>query len=1119
MLHVHRSHRLEALADALATVTRTPLRSALATEIVVVQSLGIRRWLSLALAERLGVTLNVRFPFPAAFAHEVFRAAFGESDDAAFGRELLPWRVLAAFPRLLREPGWEELRGYVEGERRELKEYQLAQRIAAIFDRYLAYRPEMLLEWQGSRRATDWQAQLWRELGKGRRDAHPPALLKKFVASVDDRRTNPGNGGAEPDAPDGHSPPLPSLPERVSVFGISSLPPLYLHLIDTVARVRDVHLFLLEPTDQYWGDLLSPREQDRRLRDRDTTPEDEHFDTGHPLLSSLGKVGREFTRLVQDLEPASTREYFDSPQDTSPSLLHRVQADIFALRDGTAAEREPVASDDRSIQVHCCHGPMREVEVLHDQLLDLFERSPDLTPRDILVAMPDVESYAPLIEAVFGSPEEARHAIPFTVADRTARAESSVADAFLRLLDLHGTRFTAPAVLALLDCPALRARFAIGERDLETIREWIVQTGIRWGIDEEHRASLGLPRWRENTWRAGLERLLLGYALPGDGRTLFEGVLPRREIEGTLAVTLGSFVEFTEALFAKVPALSAPRPLPQWADTCRDLLHTFFDDSDPFTDEVRRLREVCTSLTHLAAAAEFAEPLTFEVLRAHLDSALADTDSGLGFLVGAVTFCALKPMRAIPFKVICLLGMNDTAFPRRDPGLAFDRLASDPRRGDRSQRDDDRYLFLEAILSAREVLYLSYSGLSPRDNSAMPPSVVVSELLDYLTAAYQPAACHRPLAGETSVAETSHQPLAESPAAPASGRWPVTQHRLQAFSPAYFTRGSRLFSYSAENARTSESGAATRTQRTRFAATPLPEPGPEWRAVDVEQLANFFAHPAKFFARERLRLALPDDFAPLDETEPLELPGLTRYQLGEELTRIALDGAPTAAHLPVARASGVLPQGYAGDSDFGVLSRATAALAARIRMKVSGAPLAPAKVDATLGDWRLTGTLHGVYPTALLRHRAAKLKSKDLLRAWIAHLALQLSDAPCRETWLIASDGDHHFTPRDDAREILADLLALYAQGLRAPLPLFPETSREFALRTLAGKGKAGTDRVASARRLWEPQEFGGAKGESEDAWFRLCFPPDTDPLDARWQEIAQRVFRPILAGEKEAAP
>ncbi len=1075
-LHVHRSNRLEALAAALDAVTRAPLRSVLTPEVVVVQSLGMRRWLSLELAQRHGVAMNVQFPFPAKFAQDVFRAAFpGSEPEAGFQRELLPWRVLALLPRFVEAEDAEALRSYLAGENGALKAYQLALRIAALFDRYLAYRPELLLEWQAARGAKDWQAVLWRELAKGRRAAHPPALLKRLQ-----------------DAP---VTPLPGLPERVSVFGISSLPPLYLHLIETVAQRLDVHLFLLEPTDQYWADTRSPREQDRILRGRTESAEDLHLDTGNALLSSFGKMGREFARLVADLEPLSSPEFYSGkPTSKSGALLDRVQADIFALRNPAEDPLEsndqpaPVSAEDASIRIHRCHGPMREVEILHDQLLDLFQKNPALTPRDILVAMPDVESYAPFVEAIFGAPEQERLAIPYSIADRSARTENSVADAFLRLLDLHGSRFTAPAVLALLDCPAVRRRFGLTESDLEVIRAWVAQTGIRWGIDEAHRESFGLPRFRENTWRAGLERLLLGYALPGDGRTLFEGLLPEREVEGALALTLGAFVEFAEALFMAVPALSVPRPLPQWESACRELLRTFFDEGDESADEVRRLRDSFGALSAIAQEAEFGEAVTFEVLRAHLAGVFGDTDSGLGFLAGCVTFCALKPMRAIPFKVICLLGMNDTAFPRRDPELAFDRMVKEPRRGDRSQRDDDRALFLEAILSAREVLCLSYSGLSPRDNSESPPSVVVSEFLDYLEANY---ACESGKLREAL----------------------VTEHRLQPFSPAYFSGDPRLFSYSAENARTSERGRAVREAAGRFAATPLGEPDPEWRAVEITQLADFFAHPAKFFAQKRLRLALPEDFAPLEETEPLALAGLARYGLSEELTQLALQGVSLTAHRPVVRAGGLLPFGYAGDSDFGALNRAASGVVTRIRQHVTGAPLPPRTIDATLGEWRLTGTLHDLYPAAQLRHRAAAVKGKDLLRAWIHHLALQLGEGEPRETLLFGKDVTWRFAAVENAPDILADLLALYGEGLRAPLPLFPETSHEFARRVINGEGRAA-DPVKSAAVIWRGGDYG--RGESEDAWFRLCFPPAVEALDARWQEIAQRVFAPLFAARQE---
>jgi exodeoxyribonuclease V gamma subunit len=595
---------------------------------------------------------------------------------------------------------------------------------------------------------------------------------------------------------------------------------------------------------------------------------------------------------------------------------------------------------------------MRELEVLHDQLLAMFDADPALTPRDILVTMPDVERYAPFIEAVFGAPESRQLAIPFTIADRTVRAENCLADTLLDLLDLTTSRFGAAAVLAVLNTRPVRRRFELSEADLETIRDWIDRTSIRWGIDAAHRASFDLPAFDANTWRAGLRRLLLGYALPGDGESLFDDVLPIREIEGNLALTLGRFVEFAEALFSLAEELRAARPLAEWEHTLRQMLTTFFDEEEEPADAIRRLRAALEQLGKVQREADFTAPVEFAVLRAHLAQLLAESDSGAGFLAGRVTFCALKPMRSIPFKVLCLIGLNDTAFPRRDAALAFDRVAQKPRPGDRSLRDDDRQLFLESILSAREALYISYCGRSPRDNSEAPPSVLVSELLDYL---------------EQNFGLTTGK-LREDLL--------VTQHRLQPFHTDYFRAGARLFSYSAENARASEQSRLPRSAPAGFAAEPLPEPGDEWLSLDWEKLAEFLSCPAKFFARERLGMALPQECTPLEECEPLELDQLHRYSFEQTLTRRALAGEETADQLQIARASGQLPPGYAGDAEFAKMRTRTVQLTAEIRQHITGEPLPPLAIDLQLGDFRLSGTLRDRYPAALLRHRAATLKSK-----------------------------------------------------------------------------------------------------------------------------------------------
>jgi len=1073
-LHIYKSNRLETLSEALAEVTRAPLRSVLQPEMIVVQSLGMRRWLSLTLAGLHGVAMNREFPFPADFIRRVFHAAFPDlQEDRAFDRELLPWRILKHLPEWLDRPGFEELARYLQGDVRPLKEFQLARKIAANFDSYLAYRPEWILEWQAGR-GQEWQAQLWRALARGHEKTHMPFLAQRLLRELSLGRTD-----------------LSRLPERIAFFGISSLPPFHFNVIAEVSHHLDVHFFHLEPTDLYWGDIRSVKEQDRALRRRpqdQLSAEDLHFETGHPLLSSMGKAGRDFTRLLLDVDAESEESLFQ-PDPAPRHLLAHLQADIFQLVDGSEPAEFTVEPGDQSIQVHCCHSPMRELEVLHDQLLALFEADPALTPRDILVTMPDVEGYAPFIEAVFGAPESPDVEIPFSIADRSARMESTIADVFLRLLDLTGGRFGVTGIFSLLETPAIQRRFEFTEDDLPILRAWVRKTGIRWGIDSAHRAGLGQPAFDQNTWRSGLRRLLLGYALPGDERTLFEDILPVREVEGALAATLGHFIDFAESLFVQVRGLESARPLAEWERALRAVLDAFFSDDDEFTDELHRIRAVLEALGQAQTDADFTAPIEFAAIREHLLSALADTDSGVGFLAGSATFCALKPMRSIPFKVICMLGMNDTAFPRHDAPPAFDLAAAHPRAGDRNLREDDRHLFLETLLSARETLYISYSGLSNRDNKESPPCAPVGELLDYLDTRFPPP----------------------------QGRFRraslVKKHRLQPFSSAYFQPGGPLFSYSRENLRACEQASVPRHAPPAFAEIPLPEPEAEWREIDWESLAQFFGNPARYFARERLGLRLPSEATPFDDCEPQTLDRLDRFGFEDDLTREAL----TTGHLPpnglpIARATGSLPPGYPGDSEYQTLRQGAGDLAQRIRAHVPGRPLAPISVDLKFGEWRLSGVLRDAYPAALLRHRSANFKAKYLLGAWIAHLVLQCAapDGAPKDTLLFSRDTTFRFRPVADAMSVLHDLIALYAEGLGLPLPFFPNSSYEFAKRTLEGDDHSPSKIIEFARAKWLGTDFD--PGEADDPWIQLCFRGALDPLNLRWQEIALGVFEPLLA-------
>lgn len=1067
-LHLHRGNRLEALADALAGILSAPLASALQSEIVAVQSLGMRRWLSQQLAARLGVAANIAFPFPEKLAADLFGAAFGlEASGGAFARDVLPWRVLRALPCLLELPGASELRHYLEGDQSALKHYQLATRIATVLDRYLAYRPEMLLQWEQPGDG-DWQRHLWRQLVRETPEAHPAELLRRLAS-----HPTPKMAG------------LGTLPPRVCIFGLSTLPPFHIQLLGAAARFVDVHLFHLEPSPEYWGDLLTPRERNRlalRMEKLGRTLEDVHAEPPNPLLAATGRAGRDFTQLLLELDAASESDHFTQPAGTG--MLAQLQADLFELREPAPCEADP---RDLSIQVHCCHGPARELEVLHDHLLELFERLPDLAPRDILVLTPDMETYAPFIEAVFGAPEDPARQIPFTIADRSVRLESGVVDAFLRILDLHGGRFGVATVLDLLEVPALRERFSIGEDDLPQLQAWAEQAAIRWGIDAAHRASFDLPPTAQNSWRDGFKRLLLGYALQGE--SLFDGTLPCSEIHPGSGPLLGRWIEFAETLFAHANQLAAARPLADWADTFTGLSAALFADNDESADELRRLRRTFESLAGAMAASGCSQPVAFEVIRAHLGAQLAGSESGRGFLGGKATFCALKPMRSIPFRVICMIGMNDGAFPRHDSPLAFDRTAAQPRLGDRNLRDDDRYLFLETLLSARQVLYLSYSGLSIRDNSEAPPCVLLSELLDYLDSRFifqGAASCRAKL---------------------------VRRHHLQAFHPNYFGDG-RLFSYSNENALAARAAASPRPEPEPFAARPLPAPSSHSSVIALHELARFFSSPADAFLRGPLGIVLPRDGEALQESEPVALDILGRYGLLAKIMEDGLRGTDPSSTEAWLAACGELPHGFLTRLHARECITSAQEMLQAVRGVICGQPLAALPIELAAGSWNLSGTLHGLYPEGLLRARPAGINGKDMIRAWLEHLALNAlrPEGASLQTWIFGKEREMKCLQAiAEPLPVLAKLLAHYERGLCMPLPFFPKTSWAFA--AACDKGKAPAEALAEARKTWE----GGRQGSKDvpgerDTAHALAWRGVADPLDGTFQDLARDIFEPVLA-------
>ena len=1092
-LTLHKSNRLENFTRRLARDTlRSPLRSPFAAEQIIVPTQGLAQWLTLALARQHGLAANLALPFPRAFFFSLMEKLLSaEARAGLIEPDALTWRLMEKLVPLLDQPAFKEIKNYLASSPDPRRKFQLAERIAGLFDQYSVYRPQWIDAWQRGQE-THWQAQLWRAaMSDGL------ACQGKFLFELLNKLKQPDCDKTK-------------LPERLTIFCPTSLPPVYLEVFQSLARHLPVHLFWLSPCAEYWGDITSALE-DENIQSiagqGELSPGELHLDRGHPLLAAWGKTGREFQRLVTDLQVVN-EEIEDFQIPTQNNLLAHIQRAILNLEERQAGDQIEIRRDDCSIQIHNCHSPLRELQVLRDHLLEWFASDSTLSPQDILVMLPNVEAYAPFIKGVFDHAEPGAPAIPFTLADQGARQESQLVNAFATLLQLAASRLTATAVRDFFETPAVRRRFSVAENELPQIRDWIQNSGIRWGRDAAQRASLGLPAFAEHTWEYGRARLLLGYAMADDG-TMFDKLLPCESVEGTVTELLGRWLDFQKQFFTTLDELAAPRTLTNWADALNKILDELFLPEREEEFAANAIRQILDDLRRQQTDSGFAEKIPFAVIRERVLPKLTEAPSGKAILRGRVTFSGLNPMRNIPFRAVCVLGLDDSSFPRRPAPLSFDLMAARPKTGDAARRDDDRYLFLEMLLAARDRFYISYVGQSVNDNSPRPPSVVVSELLDYLGARFQ-------LAGTLWDAKSQPQ------ATPLVGEQLVTRQRLHGFNQAYFQAGknnvSPLFSYSAADAEISRHIAdrAKRASTQPFLTQPLAAPDADGKTVLLNDLQSFFQNPAKFFVQRRLEFRLPEDAESLSDEEPFSVAGLAAFNFKQEIVEAILAKQSPEKLLAAWQGGGQWPPGATGILLANDLVAKTQPLIASLRQHVGTAEKIRQPVKLQIDDFRLEGELSLFHGVGIVHCRTSKIKPALHLRLWIEHLALQLAGLPETKTsWLITEDEVWKFNEVPDAKIILQQLLEIYFIGLTQPLPFFPASS--FAFASPKGK-KSPAERAAQEWEADEDSDFG--KGESQDPYFNLCFRNTANPLDVEFETLAKNIIEPLLEHQtKEESP
>lgn len=1088
------SDRLENLLAKYIERSRAGVEDPLRPETIVVQSQGMAQWLRERLTMVRGDATHVDFPF----VNNVMEECLATPEDSKdFSPEVMTWRIFAIINEQPEElAGLDNYLGKADATDREIKAFQLAGRIAHVFDQYQIYRPDMLLDWEGKGGSCQsdfpvgdslnpatvlWQRYLWRRLtdGKTSRPARFAAFFADAAGSLD------AGGGRR----------------RLAVFGISALPPVFLTFFNRLSESVDVDFFYVTPCRGYWLDQIPGTERDQlaerfgafKLYENFSDYEEDFCHRSNPLLANLGRQGREFFAAILDegVDNGGGEELFAEPAFRELSLLEQVREDILDIRTREENDRFSVSPVDASIQIHICHSRMREVEILHDNLLNMIENSDGaIQPRDILINAPDIAAYAPYVDAVFG---QGVFRNMYSVADKSVGGENQIVAAFLDVLALLTSDFKAPAVLDTLEIAPIRETFGIEREDFRVLKKWLREAGARWGIDGHHRQASGQYAFEDYSWRHALKRMLLGMAMMDDGHVVVDELSPYDSIEGNQAELLGKLVDFIEALFALSDRVKPARALSDWHETLAGAVDTFFGNTNETYEGLSTLREKLAELTALEKNDACHGTVGFDVISDWLVDWGGGAAGKLRFLKGKMTFCTLQPMRSVPAKVICLIGMNDGDFPRIDRRPGFDVTAAALKPCDRSKRFEDRYLFLEALMSARRVFYISYLGRGIKDNAEAPPATPVCELIDYVTQ-------HGTLSTQGQNALTSRDDILAAI---------QSEHRLQAFHASYFSgENPRLRSYSRSDAmaaaaiRAGERLPPFRPSDLIIAVDPIKD-------VELDDLERFFSNPCDFFLRNTLGVSVKEyTDGQLADTEPFSLDNLAAYGVNQEIFQALLTDTPVAAIHDHLRRQQLIEPGAPGvmgtaercrDMDENFITKF------QLREKLDAQE--NIRVMVEIAGITLAGTV-AVARDEQVYCRYANLKGKDIVKAWLRHLLINCDRPVTTVICMKGGKSEQTFASLSPAtaKEELAVLLAAFNEGHRRPLPFFCESAYAYATK----KTTDDTARRAAAKAKFKRGYF-TPNPEEDDPAIGLCFPDGEAAIDsADFATYARLVFRPV---------
>ncbi len=1034
-LFLHHSNCLEKLADSLSDLI-TLQADVFSPETIIVQSSGMERWLKFRIAEKTGIAANLSFPFPNVFISRIFRELLGSAPfESHFRRDTLALRLFDLMESNKDDLAKAGFLSILNHDPDGIKRYAFSDTLADLYDQYSIFRPQWITSWEKGEQAIsgdEWQASIFRKVSYLCNGETRLKTLSRFSDTI--------KNGAHTEKV--------GLLKRVSIFGVSSLPLFHLEVLAQLSLITEVHFFVLNPCKEHWFDIVTEDKADRISLFSQDDLTLLHLEEGNPLLASFGTHGREFINTLFDRN-AIEKTYFINPE--SNNLLSKIQSDMLNL----SKNKFKIKPDDTSLLIHECHEKIREVQVLYDTLLSHFEKDPLLEPQDIIVMAPDIDEYSQAIHAVFENPENTKHKIPFRISDQTAARSNTWISAFMLLLDLPDSRITASDMLALLSNSTIRKRFLLSETDVNRLMSWMGRLNMAWGLDAEHKKEIGLPQDEANTFQFGSDRLLLGFAMADDFDEPVFGRMPFSVIEGDGAQLAGIFAELIATIRDIVSDLHLPRLASDWTEVFPKLMDRFAEPEDE--DDRLPLTHILLNLKNSSLEAECNPLFSFRLIRKYLKDRLERSVSSHGFLSAGATFCSMLPMRSIPFKIIALLGM-DNEYPRQSHYVSFDLMGrrGSRRPNDRSSEQDDRYIFLESLLSARKILHISYSMRYSGGKVLNVPSPVITELLDYLA--------ERSGLGLDNIHELV-----------------MVHHPLQPFSPQYFNNyNGNIFTFSKENERIANAIVSNRPgEANSIIHKTIKAKEPAKPVFFPKDVLAFFRNPSKFFAINTLGIRLKSDFdIPLDH-EPFEIRPFDaakfRRLLIDDSKKIDADSLFAKAGM-----SGALPPRSAGAINWQLLEEECDVISEMISPWLVSLDKVNPIIDIERDNYRISGPLTGRFgPGLCVLTEPVRLTASKKIWSWLIHLMANSSIGPMRTLLVTRRANTIEFAPPDDPKTILDNILSIMFKGLSVPLPFFPELSMLFAEQFI--KYRKMDSALTSARQSWKSSENNDIPSEKDD--------------------------------------